>query len=72
MRLRDLYEVASGGASSSGAIASVANPPSTSRKKTKTNRYGAPQAMQHKSKDGILVNALDVNTNIFGGPPLKR
>ena len=72
MRLRDLYEVASGGASGAGAIASIANPPSSSRKKTKTNRYGAPQAMQHVSTDGTLVNALDVNTNIFGGTPLKR
>ena len=71
MRLRDLYEVASAGASSAGGIASVANPPAK-RKKTKTGRYGAPQAHQHTTTYGTLINALDVDTNIFGGTPLKR
>jgi hypothetical protein len=71
MRLREIYEDASAGASSSGSIASVANPP-LSKKKRKSNRYGAPSAAQHTAKNGTLINALDVNTSIFGGPPLKR
>ena len=70
MRLREIFEDASAGASSSGSVASVANPQTT--KKRKTGRYGAPAAAQHKSKNGTLINALDVNTSIFGGPPLKR
>jgi hypothetical protein len=71
MRLREIYEDASTGASSSGNIASIANPP-LSTKKRKSGRYGAPAATQHTAKDGTLVNALDVDTNIFGGPALKR
>lgn len=71
MRLRDLYEFSSAGASSAGSIASVVNPRSPG-KKSKSNKYGAPQAMQHKAKNGTLINALDVNTSIFGGTPLKR
>lgn len=71
MRLREIFEDASAGASSSGSVASVPNPPQ-SGKKRKSGRYGAPQAMQHKAKNGTLINALDVNTSIFGGPPLKR
>jgi hypothetical protein len=71
MRLREIFEDASVGASSSGGIAPVVNPPQ-SGKKRKSGRYGAPQAMQHKAKNGTLINALDVDTSIFGGPPLKR
>lgn len=71
MRLREIYEEASAGASSSGGIASVANPPQ-SNKKRKSGRYGAPAATQHTAKDGTLINALDVDTSIFGGPALKR
>ena len=71
MRLREIYEDASAGASSSGGIASVANPPQ-SGKKRKSGRYGAPKAMQHTATNGTLINALDVGTSLFGGPPLKR
>ena len=71
MRLREIFEDATAGASSSGSIASVANPPQ-SVKKRKSGRHGAPAASQHTAKDGTLINALDVNTSIFGGTALKR
>ena len=71
MRLRDLYEVASDGASGTGGFATVVNPGLPGKKK-KSGRYGAPEAMQHKAKNGTLISALDVGTSIFGGPPLKR
>jgi hypothetical protein len=61
-------ESASAGATSSGAIASVANPPRSIKRK----KNGAPEAPQLKNPDGTVKNALDVNTNVLGSNAVKR
>jgi len=66
---KDIYESASAGATSAGAVASVANPPS---RKKKRNKYGAPEAPQLKNPDGTVKNALDVDSNVLGSKPVKR
>ncbi len=63
MKIRDLIETATAGATSSGNIATVTSPNVAYSKKTK----------QPKKKDGTAVNALDMKgTSIFGGPGIKR
>ncbi len=69
MRLRELTETATAGSTSAGAIASIASVPGAKRKTTK-KKNGTPVAPQ-ASHNGIAKNALDMNTNIFGGP-IKR
>jgi len=54
-------ESASAGATSAGAVASVANPPKG--KKKKSSAY---------NPDGTIKNALDTKTNVVGGKPVKR
>ena len=66
---KDIYESASAGATSAGAVASVANPPS---RKKKRNKYGAPEAPQLKNPDGTVKNALDVDSNVLGSKTVKR
>lgn len=58
---RGLGESASAGATSAGAVASIANPPS--KKKKKSSAYNA---------DGTIKNALDVDTNVVGGKTVRR
>jgi hypothetical protein len=70
MRLRDLIETSSAGATGSGNIATVL-PSAHAKPKSKKNKYGAPKANQITTPNGTVKNALDVNTNIFGGM-LKR
>lgn len=81
MRLRELFEDATAGATSAGNIASVANPhisPGAARgKKSYTGSPGhsgskaPPQPKPKKQKP--TDNALDANTNIFGsGAAIKR
>lgn len=67
MRLRDIIETASAGSTSSGAIASIASVPAAKRKVAKNGKGGAPTAPQITNHDGTVKNALDINTNIFGG-----
>lgn len=63
MKIRELLETATAGATSAGNIASVANPKVAYSKKTK----------QPKKKDGTAVNALDMKTSLFGeGNAIKR
>lgn len=63
MKIRDLIETATAGATSSGNIATVTSPNVAYSKKTK----------QPKKKDGTAVNALDMKgTSIFGGAGIKR
>lgn len=57
---RGLGESASAGATSAGAVASVANPPKGKKKKSSHN------------PDGTIKNALDTDTNVVGGKPVKR
>jgi hypothetical protein len=66
---RGIGETATAGATSAGSVASVSNPQS---KPAKKGKYGAPEAPQHKNKDGTAKNALDTASNLMGGKPIKR
>lgn len=58
VKINDIItETASAGSTSAGSVASV---PANKPKKV------------NKNKDGTVKNALDVNSNIFGGKMLKR
>jgi hypothetical protein len=72
MRIRDIIEAATAGATSAANVASVANPTVARSKPTKKGRYGAPEAPQKKNKDGTAKNALDISNNLMGGNTLKR
>lgn len=65
-------ETATAGATSSGNIASVANPTAAHSKPKKRGKYGAPEAPQKKNADGTAKNALDVDNNLMGGKTIKR
>jgi len=63
MKIREILESATAGATSAGNIASVANPTVAYSKKTK----------QPKKKDGTAVNGADIKgVSLFGGPMIKR
>jgi len=81
MKIRDILETATAGATSAGNIASVANPhlsPGSARGKTsytgspgKSGTKAPPQPKPKSQKPG--TNALDMKTNIFGsGAAIKR
>lgn len=86
MKIRDILESATAGATSAGNIASVSNPhisPGSARGKTSyigkpggpggTKAPPQPKVRQPKKKDGTAVNALDINTSLFGeGNFVKR
>lgn len=79
MKIRDILESATAGATVSANIATVANPhisPGSARgKKTYTGTPGKsgtkappqPKMVQKKNKDGTAKNALDQSTSLFGG-----
>jgi hypothetical protein len=70
MKIREITESASTGATASGNIASVANP-IQARQKLKRDKNGIPMAPQKKNPDGTAKNALDVKDNVMG-TPIKR
>lgn len=85
MRLKELFETATSGATSAASIASVPNPhisPGKARgKKSYTGTPGKsgtkappqPKIVQPKTKSGTAVNALDMKTTLFGeGNLIKR
>jgi len=72
MRIRELTEIATAGATSAGNIATVASPVAAYHKPKKRGKYGAPKAPQKKNPDGTAKNALDVDNNIMGGKTVKR
>lgn len=72
MKVHEILESATAGATSAGAIASVANPTTAKYKVKKKGRYGAPQAPQKTNPNGTAKNALDLPNNIMGGKPIKR
>ena len=72
MKISDIVnEDATAGGTSSGAVATVANPPAA-RQKIKTGKNGTPEAPQKKNKDGTAKNALNMNNNLMGGSTIKR
>lgn len=64
-------ESATAGATSSGNIASVANPIQAKGQRPK-DKNGLPKAPQKKKADGTAENALDIKDNFFGGATVKR
>ena len=64
-------EDATAGATSSGNIASVANPPAA-KQKIKRDKNGVPFAPQKKNPDGTAKNALELSNNLMGGKAIKR
>jgi hypothetical protein len=86
MKIREIFETATAGATSAGNIASVANPhlsPGPARGKTSyigkpggpggTKAPPQPKVKQPKKKDGTAVNALDMKASLFGeGNAIKR
>lgn len=73
MKIRDILETATAGATSAGNIATVANPhlsPGKARgKKSYTGspgRSGTKSPPQPKPANNTGKNALDMKTNIFG------
>jgi len=65
MKIKEIMETASAGATASGNIAAVANPVQA-KQKLKKDKNGLPVAPQAKNPDGTAKNALDVNANIMG------
>jgi len=84
MKIREIFETATAGATSAGSIATVANPhisPGKARgKKSYTGSPGQsgtksppqPKVSQPKNSDGTAKNALDTGTSLFGGSAVKR
>ena len=70
MKIREITEAASAGATASGNIANIANP-IQARQKLKRDKNGIPIAPQKKNTDGTVKNALDIKSNIMG-TPIKR
>ena len=80
MKIRELLETATAGATSAGSIAAVANPHVAIGKdrgnksytgspgKSGTKAPKLPKIVQPKNANGTAKNALDMKgTNIFGG-----
>lgn len=79
MRLKELFETASAGATSAGDIATVTSPHVAAGKLRLSKSVAGspgypgtkspkpPKVKQLKNKNGTAVNALDQTTNLFGG-----
>ena len=80
MKIRDVFESATAGATSAANIGTVVSPHLAIGKdrgnksytgspgKSGTKAPAVPQAVQAKNKDGTAKNALDMKgSNIFGG-----
>lgn len=78
MKIRDILESATAGATSSSNIATVVSPHVAIGKDRKNKTYtgspgksgtkspSLPKAKQIKNPDGTAKNALDIKTNVFG------
>ncbi len=79
MKIREVFESATAGATSAANIGTVVSPHVAIGKdrgnksytgspgKSGTKAPAVPKAVQAKNKDGTAKNALDIKTNIFGG-----
>ena len=86
MKIKDILESATAGATSAANIGTVVNPhisPGKARGKTSylgkpggpggTKSPPQPKVVQPKNKDGTAKNALDQSTSLFGaGSAVKR
>ena len=71
MQTQSIDEVATAGATSAGAIATVANP-AHAHGDIPRDKNGIPKKKSKKKSDGTVVNALDANDSFFGGKIAKR
>jgi hypothetical protein len=71
MQTQSIDEVATAGATSAGAIATVANP-AHAYGDIPRDKNGIPKKKSKKKSDGTVVNALDANDSFFGGKIAKR
>ena len=79
MKIREIFETATAGATSSGNIATVVSPHLAIGKDRGSKSYTGspgqsgtkaprlPKIKQAKNPDGTAKNALDMGNNIFGG-----
>ncbi len=79
MKISEVFESATAGATSSGNISTVVSPHIAIGKdrgnksytgspgKSGTKAPAVPKVVQAKNKDGTAKNALDIGGNIFGG-----
>lgn len=79
MKIREIFETATAGSTSSGNIATVVSPHLAIGKdrgsksytgspgKSGTKAPRLPKIKQAKNPDGTAKNALDMGNNIFGG-----
>ena len=85
MKIRELFEYASSGATSSANVGTVVSPHIAIGKargnksytgspgKSGTKAPTPPKIVQPKTKIGTAQNALDMKgTSLFGGPAIKR
>jgi hypothetical protein len=85
MRIHELFETATAGATSAGNVATVVSPHLAIGKdrgkksytgspgKSGTKAPDVPKVKQSKNPDGTAKNALDIKSNIFGsGSAIKR
>jgi hypothetical protein len=75
MRIRELFETASEGATSAGNIATVANPHiaiGNVKQYGKGKKPKPPKVITPQNKDGTAKNGLDSNISLFGKTALKR
>ena len=75
MRLRELLETASSGATSAGNIVAVPNPHiaiGNIKQYGKGKPPKPPKVVTPKNPNGTAKNALDSNISLFGGTTLKR
>jgi hypothetical protein len=78
MLLRQLFEVATEGSTNAGSIAAIPNPHVAIGNSSARKAYGnganphPPKAKQRLNRNGTAKNALDMDTNIFGGETIKR
>jgi len=84
MKIREILETATAGATSSANVGTVVSPHlaiggargnksyTGSPGKSGTKAPKPPKTVQKKNSDGTAKNALDMNNNIFGGGAVKR
>jgi hypothetical protein len=78
MRLRQLFEEGTAGGTVSGSIAALPNPQVAIGNASARKAYGRganpkpPKAKQRLNPNRTAKNALDIDTNIFGGEAIKR
>jgi len=69
MRLRELIESATAGATAASSMATV----TVNIGNRKRNKYGAPKAEQYLNPDGTVKNALDMDdVDLMGSKMIRR